>query len=199
MKKAVPIFQSIFGKQWFLLPPVMHRHYSNRPYCDDEVAINGKMDIEFGWLVKLLTPFLRIFGTLVPHQGRDIPVTVRFRSERDSAAFCLERTFNFNNRKSYIFFSKMVQIKDDVVVEWMKFGMGWKHRYYYDGKKVILEHRGYVWKIFGMVIPIPLGLLLGKGYAEEKSLGLNSFRMKMYIIHPLFGKIYEYRGVFEVK
>jgi len=199
MTKQAPIFQPIFGEQWSSLPPVMYRHYSNRPYCDDVVVVVGKMDVEFGWLVSLLTPFLKIFGALVPHQGHDIPVTVRFSSEADSAAFCLKRTFNFKNKKPYVFSSKMLQIKDDVIVEFMKFGIGWKHRFYYDGKKVILEHRGYVWKVFGIIIPIPLGLLLGKACAEEEAINDNSFRMKMNIIHPLFGKMYEYRGVFEVQ
>jgi len=157
------------------------------------------MDVEFGWLVGLLSPFLRIFGALVPHQGHNIPVTVHFRSEPDSAAYCLDRKFNFKNEKPYVFYSKMIQVKGDVIIELMKYGIGWKHRFYFDGEKVILEHRGYVWKIFGIIIPIPLGLLLGKGYAEEKSLSDNRFRMKMNITHPLFGKMYEYRGVFEVK
>jgi len=199
MTKKDPIFQSILGEQWFSLPPVLHRHYANRPYCDDVVVVEGKMDVEFGWPVSLLNPFLRLFGALVPHQGHDIPVTVHFRSEIDSEAYCLDRTFNFINKKPYIFSSKMVQVKDDVIIEFMKFGIGWKHRYYYDGKKVLLEHRGYVWKIFDIIIPIPLGFFLGKGYAEEESLTDNSFRMKMNITHPVFGKMYEYRGEFEVK
>ncbi len=199
MTNKIPIFQSVFGAQWPSLPPVMHRHYSNRPYCDDVVITVGKMDVEFGWLVRLLSPFLRIFGALVPHQGNDIPVTVYFKSEPDSAAFCLERIFNFENIKPYIFLSKMVQTKDDVIIEFMKFGIGWKHRCYYNGKKVILEHRGYVWKILGTIIPIPLTLFLGKTYAEETAINNNSFRMKMNIVHPWFGKIYEYRGVFEIK
>jgi len=53
MIKEVPIFQSVFGEQWSSLPPVMHRRYSNRSYGDDVVMIAGKMDVEFGWLVRL--------------------------------------------------------------------------------------------------------------------------------------------------
>ena len=199
MKESQPIFRSIFGDTWNSLPSVMHKHYANRPYCDDVVRVEGRMDVEFGWLVKLLSPLLRIVGALVPYQGKDIPVTVHFRSEPDSNAYCLDRTFNFPDKKPYIFYSRMVQIKDDVIVEFMKYGIGWKHRFYYNGEKVILEHRGYVWKIFGATIPVPLGLFLGRGYAEEEALNENSFRMEMNITHPLFGKMYEYRGVFEVE
>lgn len=198
MNSIQPIFKSIFGHQWMDLPQVMHKHYANRPYSDDVVTVEGKMDVEFGWLVKLFSPILRLVGALVPYQGKDIPVTVHFRSEPDSTAYCLDRTFNFPDKKPYVFFSKLIQIKDDVIVEVMKYGIGWKHRFYYDGNKVLLEHKGYVWKVGGNIIPVPIGLLLGRGYAEEEALNENTFRMKMNITHPLFGKMYEYRGVFKV-
>jgi hypothetical protein len=177
----------------------MHKHYANRPYCDDVVTATGKLDVKFGWLVKLLSPFLRLFGTLVPHQGQNIPVTVHFRSELDSKAFCLDRNFDFTETKPYIFYSRLVPLKEDIVIEFMKFGIGWKHRFYYDGTKVILEHRGYVWKLFGTIIPVPINLFLGHGYAEEEALSNNTFHMKMNLTHPLFGKMYEYSGTFEVQ
>jgi len=198
MRTTQPIFKSIFAEQWEKLPAVMHKHYANRAYSEDLVTVAGKLDVEFGWWVKTLSPFLRIFGALVPYQGNNIPVTVRFRSELGSAAYCLERIFNFPDQKNYIFYSKMIQVKDDVIVENMKYGIGWKHRFYYNGNKVILEHIGYVLSIFGKSIPIPLNLFLGRGYAEEEAIDENRFRMKMNITHSLFGKIYEYRGEFEM-
>ncbi len=195
---AEPTFKSVFGESWDNLPPVMHKHYANRPFSDDVVVVEGKMDIEFNWLAKLLSPLLRMFGTLVPYHGNDIPVTVSFLSEPDSHAYCLSRVFNFPGKKPFHFNSKMVQIEGDDIVEFMKFGIGWRHRLYYNGEKVVLEHRGYVWKLFGKIIPTPVGLFLGKGYAEEIPLTDNSFRMKMNITHPWWGKVYEYRGEFEV-
>ena len=199
MSSVQPIFQSIFAEQWAHLPPVMYKHYSNRPYCDDVVTVEGTMDVEFGWLVRLLSPLLRLFGALVPYQGNDIPVTVHFRSEPDSIAFCLDRRFTFSDNRSYIFYSRMMPVKNNIIIEFMKYGIGWKHEFSYDGDKVLLKHCGYVWEIFGKMIPVPLGLLVGRGYAEESALSEDSFKMKMCITHPLFGKMYEYRGQFEVR
>jgi len=198
MTTSQPIFQPVFGEQWDNLPPVMHKHYANHPFSNDVVTAVGKMDVEFGWLIKLFSPFLRLLGALVPYQGKDIPVTVKFRSEPESSVYCLDRTFNFPNKKPYIFYSKMVHIKDDVIIEFMKYGIGWKHHFYYRDNKVILEHHSYVWKFFNVIIPVPVGLFLGRGYAEEEAINENKFRMKMNITHPLFGKMYEYRGEFEV-
>jgi len=198
MSSKQPIFQSIFAEQWETLPAVMHKHYANRPYCDDVVKVEGKMDVEFGTLVTWLSPLLRLFGALVPYQGHDIPVTVFFRSEKNSNTYCLDRHFHFANKPAYIFYSRMVPIKKNIIVEYMKYGIGWKHRFYFDGNKVILEHCGYVWRFFGLGLPIPLGLFLGKGYAEEEALSETRFRMKMTIEHFLFGRMYEYRGEFEM-
>ena len=198
MSDLQPIFQSIFNADWQNLPPVMHKHYANRPYSDDVVTVSGKMDVEFGWLVRLMSPLLRVFGALVPYQGNNIPVTVHFRSRHDSNLYCLDRTFNFPNKEPYVFFSKLTPINIDIVVELMKYGIGWKHRFYWNGEKVILEHRGYVWKLSGMTVPVPLGLILGKGYAEEEAIDDNNFRMKMNITHSVFGKMYEYRGFFAI-
>lgn len=194
----VSIFANIFGEQWAQLPPVMHKHYANRSYSRDVVTVKGHLDVEPGWWAKLLSPLLRLAGALVPHTGKQVPVTVYFRSEPNSAAFCLDRHFHFPDREPYRFFSRMAEIKGDDVVEWMRFGVGWRTRCYYDGKLVIMEHRGYVWRVFGQLLPIPLGLMLGTGYAEEEALSDDRFRMRMTITHPLFGKVYEYRGEFTI-
>lgn len=198
MTTGQPIFQSVFAEQWDKLPTVIHKHYANRPFSDDVVTVEGNMDVEFGWLIKLFSPFLRLFGVLVPYQGNDVPVTVKFRSESDSSVYCLDRTFNFPNKNPYVFYSRMVPVKENLIIEFMKYGIGWKHRFYYKDDKVILEHHSYVWKVFNLIIPVPIGLFLGRGYAEEEAMNENQFRMKMNITHPLFGKMYEYRGVFEV-
>lgn len=198
MNKNQPIFASIFNEQWNNLPPVFYKHYANRPYGNDVTIAEGTLDITFNWLVSLMTPFLRIFGALAPYQGSNIPVTVHSRSEPDSSVYCLDRMFHFPDKKPYKFCSRLMPLCDDVVIEFMKYGIGWKHRFYYDGKKVVLEHRGYVLKLFGTVVPIPLGLFLGRGYAEEEATSDTGFRMQMTLTHPLFGKLYDYRGHFEM-
>jgi hypothetical protein len=199
MNHKAPIFRRIFGKEWDSLPPVMHKHYANRAYSNDLVTAEGHLDVFMGWWAKLLSPFMHVTGALVPYGGEHIPVTVHFRSETHSNAFCLDRYFHFPKRKPFRFFSRMSEISGGDVVEWMKFGVGWRTRCTYDGRLVVLEHRGYVLRLMGFIIPIPLELLLGVGYAEEEALSDDSFRMRMTITHRLFGKVYEYKGQFTVK
>ena len=193
-----PIFKSIFGKSWDELPVALQKHYANRPYSNDIVTLDGVMDIKLSKLTRAMKPLFKLFGTLVPYEGENIPIIVHSKSDPDSANYILERHFNFPGQKPYIFRSAFVRIKDNDVVEIMKFGIGWRCYYSYEGGKVLLTHKGYSWRIFGLLIPVPLGLLLGKGYAEEQMIDDDSFRMRMVISHPWFGETFEYKGQFKV-
>ncbi len=202
-----PIFKSVFGKDWDSLPPVMKKHYAVRRNSDDMVKVEGKLDIKISFPVSLMA---RLTGMLLPYSGKNIPVTVVFRSDRSSpekiskkisgksAAFYFNRTFHFPDRGDISFRSHMEQIEGNVMVEFMRFGIGWKLAIEWDGEKVILKHRGYVWRVLGRLIPLPLTFLMGAGYAEETPLSEDSFAMWTHVEHTLFGPTFGYAGDFKV-
>ena len=192
-----PIFKSVFGADWGDLPPVMKKHYANRPFRNEKVTVEGVMKVESSALGRLLTPFFKLAGTLVPYEGDNIPSTVHFISTADSDVFQFDRTFHFPGRP-YRFHSRMKPVGGNELVEFMRFGLGWRMAYTWTGKKVALTHRGYVLNLFGFLLPLPIGLLMGKGYAEETPLNDNEFSMMMEIRHPLWGKVYGYSGRFRV-
>jgi Domain of unknown function (DUF4166) len=156
------------------------------------------MAVELSWLTRLLAPLLRLTGALVPIAGRDIPVTVTFRSEADSAAFCFDREFRFAERDAYRFRSVMVPAGNNEVIEWMPMGLGWRAAFSFVNERVRLDHRGYVLQLFGKVVQVPLEFLLGRGEAWEEALDDSSFRMAMIIRHRLFGHVYGYSGTFRI-
>jgi hypothetical protein len=177
---------------------VMRKHYAVRPGSKDTVKVQGELDVERSWLARLLSPMLSLCGALVPCSGKDVPVTVHFYSSPDTCAFYFDRVFHFPGLMPRHFRSRMEQIRDNEVVEFMRFGIGWRMRYAWDGQKVRLHHAGYVWRIFGILIPMPLELLIGKGDAWEEPLSDDSFRMWMGVVHPWFGQTYSYSGNFRV-
>src|SRR6185312_9556995 len=181
MNKSEQTFKSIFGSAWEKLPPVFQKRYSNRPYSHDITTVEGKMDITLSKAMSCLAPLLRLLHVLVPYKGKNIPVKVDFRSEIDSTAVCLDRKFYFPGKQPYEFNSRMQIIKDNDVIERMSFGVSWKSYYFYDSEKVIMQHKGYVWKIFGLNIPLPLEIFIGKGHAEEEAIDDNSYRVTMAI------------------
>lgn len=196
--KDIPTFKFIFGAAWESLPPVMKKHYANRPYTDDVTVVEGTLDVMCKQPLKLLAPVMRLMGQIPARNEQDVPVTVRFQSDKNTKAFHFNRVFNFQNGKPYAFRSRMLQIKENEVVEMMRFGLGWKMLYLWDGEKVILQHKGYVLRLFGHFIPVPLTMLMGKGYAEESVVDDDSFDMVTHITHPWWGKIYEYKGRFKI-
>lgn len=196
--KNEPIFKSIFGEQWEELPPVMKRHYANRPYTQDITTVNGVLDVMCKPPLLYLSPLMKLLGQIPTRKETNVPVTVHFQSDVNSKSFYFNRIFNFANGKPYKFQSRMLQIKGNEVIEIMRFGLGWKLQYAWNGEKVILSHKGYALQLFGHLIPLPLTLLMGAGYAEERPVDDNTFDMETHITHPWWGKIYEYKGRFEV-
>jgi hypothetical protein len=162
------------------------------------VTVEGTLDIEVAWLTGLIA---RLTGTLLAHSGKDVPVTVTFRSGRgqdDARAFYFDRAFMYPKHGIKHFRSRMVPIGGNELVEVMRFGIGWKLAYRWDGKKVVLEHRGYVLRVGHRMIRLPLEWIIGRGYAEEHPESNDTFSMFTYALHPWFGKTFAYNGHFRI-
>jgi len=145
-----------------------------------------------------LSPLMKLLGQIPAFNEKDVPVTVQFESDLNSKAFHFNRCFKFPGREPYVFHSRMLQIKDNEVIEIMKFGLGWRMMYLWDGEKVILAHKGYSLQFFGHLIPLPLTILIGAGNAMEYPVDENTFDMEVTITHPWWGEVYGYKGRFEV-
>lgn len=196
--KNEPIFKSVFGDDWSKLSPALQKHYANRPYTNDIVTVEGVMDVYCGGPIKLLAPIFWLLGGIPPHNEKNVPVTVHFESDQNTKSFHFNRIFHFKDKKPYNFRSRMLPIKDNELIEIMRFGIGWRMNYIWDNDRIKLLHKGYALHIFGHFIPLPAGLLLGEGYAEEIPVDDQSFDMLVTMKHPWWGKIYDYRGRFKV-
>lgn len=196
--KNNPIFKNIFGASWNDLPVVMKRHYANRPFSSDMGVVEGVMDVESSKLGRLMAPFFKMTGTLVPYEGKGVAATVEFSSSPTSDGFQFKRIFHFPNEKPYIFKSVMMPMGGNEMAEVMRFGLCWRSAFIWTGTKVILEHRGYGAYLFGKYIPLPMGLLMGKGYADETPIDDDSFAMSMKIVHPIWGMVFGYSGTFKM-
>lgn len=173
---------------------MLRRHYAVRAGSADSVTVTGRLDIQIaphvGWLSRLT-------GLLVPYSGRDVPVTVRFSAATGSAGLVFDRRFHYPQRMVR-FRSCMVPAGGNEVIEFMRFGIGWRLAYEWDGTKIILRHRGYVWRLFGCTLPMPFALGIGAGYAEEWAEDDTSFNMLTHAQHPLFGTGFAYAGRFSI-
>lgn len=193
---GLPLFEKVFGQDWEKLSPFMKKRFGNRPYTHDTVIAKGTMTIQRSRWMRVISPLLKMSGALIQQEGRDIPVIVKFKSQPYSAKYEFDRTFQFFN--PIHFKSFMLHIKDNIMVEFMRFNIGWRTKFSVDGDRVVMSHHGYVFRFFNLLIPVPIGLLLGKCNAIEHQLSENTFNMEATLTHFLFGKIYEYKGIFNI-
>jgi len=196
--RDIPIFKPIFGDAWDALPPVMHRHYANRPFCRDTHVADGVMAVRANLLMRLIAPISHALGAIPIANEADIPVTVTFRSEADSPALVFDRLFHLKGRAPYRFRSRMLPLGGNQIVEQMRFGLGWRVAFSAQDDTVSLTHQGYALTVAGKCVGLRLDWLFGRVSAREWVTGPDSFGMAVIIDHWLFGEIYEYRGTFRM-
>ncbi len=193
-----PIFQPVFGERWDDLPPVMKKHYAIRPYSNDLVIVDGTMDVECHWPLRLAQPFYRLMGSVPLTTEYGARCTVHFQSNPRNRNFGFIRHFWFVHRRFYRFRSRMLTLGGDNVIEVMRFGFCWRMFFRWEDGKVKLIHNGYGLYWLGHLIPLPITWLLGRGDAEEIPLDDDRFAMKVIMSHPWFGILYSYSGTFRV-
>jgi predicted DCC family thiol-disulfide oxidoreductase YuxK len=198
MRRREPLFKSIFGEAWDHLPPVFKSHYANRPYTNDRTRVIGVMDVACFGPLKVLAPLMNAMGQIPARNQKDVSVAVEYTSDFYSRSFTFRRMFAFADDEPYTFGSRMVQTQNNEVVEIMRFGLCWRLRFSWDGVRVTLSHRGYAFNLFGLFVPLPLTWLLGRGHAEETAVNDRTFDMATHITHPLWGRVYEYKGRFRI-
>jgi len=198
MPAQKPLIEKIFGEQTKNIPPILRKRYSNRPYSTDTLQLKGEMNITTSKLFQFLSPLFKLAGTLVSYPAEKIPATVELTSDIKSNKITMHRTFYYSNKSPQHFISKVIHIKDNIVIESMRFGFASKLIYTYDKNQITMEYGGYAFCFGTKLIPIPLGLLIGRFYLHEEAVSDDQFKMLFKLTHPLFGKIFQYDGYFKI-
>lgn len=192
------VFQSVLGDDWNNLGEIIQKHYSLRPNSSDYICVSGEMlEIKHSLVAKLLIPFGLIFGAIVPFQGKNIPIDVHYTSSLENSNIYWDRDFKFE-RGSFHFKSHMEPVKQNEVIEFVRFGMGIRLAVTVEDQALIFRDIGYVWRVFDYDLSVPGRWLMGKVYVEERPIDEHSFSMKLTLTHPLVGTLFNYSGRFEI-
>lgn len=193
-----PLIEKIFGEQTKNIPLILQKRYLNRPYSKDILIMKGKMNITTSKFFQFLSPLFKLSGALVPRAAEKIPVTVELISNLKSNKIIMHRSFYYPNQSPYHFTSKVIHVKDNIVIELMRLGFASRLIYKHDHNKITMEYGGYVLCIGKKYISVPLAFLIGKFYAYEEAISDDQFRMLVKLTHPLFGRIFQYDGYFKI-
>jgi len=187
------MFRTILANQWLALSPALQKHYGISE--GEKITMQGKLSVKHGRFIKLLMPFIRFTGALVPVEGEDFVVIVENR--RIGSHFYWHRVFKKDN-KTYEFNSAMQQFDNDIV-EFVGLGIGIRMGLKVSSGGLVYEDKGYVLKIGNKLLPIPLHLLIGRSVIEEFVSNDNShdIDMKFVVNHPWFGFAFSYSGYFD--
>jgi hypothetical protein len=194
-----PVFQEVLGEDWHRLGDIIRRHYFLRGFSDDYVCVKGTMhEVWHSAVAKLLIPFARIFGALVPYRGANVPIEVHYNARPDDGTIHWDRVFHFDGRPPFHFLSHMEHAGGNRVIEFIRFGVGMRLKVSAEDGALVFRDEGYIWRIFGIDVPLPIALLLGRAYVEERPVDDERFSMRMTLTHPLFGQLFRYSGSFTI-
>jgi hypothetical protein len=193
------IMEKALGAEWNGLGAAVKRHYDIAPGNSERRIMVGEMEIRHPRLAWPLLAMGRLFGALVSHRGRDVPVRVENWTERGSPAMHWHRTFSFQGKPPHIFRSRMEYVTGDEIIEYVRWGLGIRMRLSQRNGALIYDSIGYQWDIGPVRLRVPDWLVLGRARITEVPLGENRFAVDFQIRHFLFGEIFAYAGEFELE
>ncbi|MCU7920810.1 MAG: DUF4166 domain-containing protein [Candidatus Thiodiazotropha sp. (ex Epidulcina cf. delphinae)] len=196
----LPVIRKALGDRWDELETIVKRHYDITPGNKTSMTIKGVMgEVYHSKIAKLFLLPGRLFGALVPYQGKNIPTEVRNWTTNDnSMAMFWHRTLHFPDKAPVIFSSRMEHINGNEIVEYVKHGMGIRMLLSEHDASLVFKGIGYVWKIGHITLHIPNWMILGDAVIIEKALSETAFFMDFKITHPLFGRTFSYSGTFAI-
>ena len=154
--------------------------------------------VSYSFVAALLMPFAVFTGALVPYRGRNVPVDAINQSMPGKPAYFWTRTFHFSGRKPYSFQSSMICTGAGELTEYVRFGLGIRLAVTVMNGGLVEHDFGYVWKLGGWSISLPIHLLFGKSHIEEMPISDSEYQMKWTVTHPLFGEMFAYSGRFMI-
>jgi hypothetical protein len=193
-----PIVSRALGADWERLPEILRRNFALSPGTDCEVRLRGLMhEISYSRFGSLFVWPGRVFGALVPYQGRNVGIRIDIRTHASDERFMYwQRVHFFPEHPEFVFASRMEYAGGDELVERVRTGLGMRMKASLADGVLKFESVGYEWNLFGRRLRLPNWLLMGKGVILERQTGPDEFEMRFAITHPWWGRTFTYNGVF---
>lgn len=193
-------FRRLLGEvQWRRLAAPIRERFGWKPAPGTEIRYVGAMaevrSSAIGWL---MAQACRLVGTpIAPYRGRDVPVTVTLRLDRDHAGIVWERLYHFPRGRDVCCRSTKVERAGEGLVECVGAGVGMWLRISERKGALHFESTGYFWQRGGWRLSLPMLLTPGALHVLHSDEGDGRFRFCIQVIHPLFGETFFQDGIFQ--
>jgi hypothetical protein len=199
VKPTPTLYDHIFRDPYEEIHPLHQRRYGIHYGGQEEIAMQGKLDIIFSKNYKLLLPFFKLTGALLDRQGAAITTKVNLKSKRQSSRITMKRVFCFPDGINKQFTSQILHLKSNQFVEITHNLFAWKFYFRHHKNKLSMHHLGFGLMLGNWYIPLPfIPLLIGKPYGEETPIDNHNFSMKVVVSHWLAKKLFSYQGTFRI-
>jgi len=193
------LFKKVLGDRWFNLHPEIQTRFDKNPVVGTPLKYVGELsELTCSFMGKVMAFISKplIKGALIPYSDFNFPVDIEVYSKQNCPYIFKQRIYKLNNRKPIMFTSYMKESSKGDVLEYVGMGFGMKLNVFDKDSNLHFESDGYFLDIGLFRIPIPGILTPGKTYLSHVNEAENQFRIRIDIVHVLFGTMFTQAGVF---
>jgi len=192
------VMQQALGKQWDELAPIIRKMYDLPVKTTTKLDVEGTMSVDYPWAIYPMVMAGKIFGAMIEKRGTGIKGSVYRSSRIDSNALFWHRILIYPDGKQCSFKSRMEFDGEGQLIEYVRFGLGLRLTLTVKEGCLIYQSRGYTWRPFRRWLTIPDWMLYGKALITETPISENQIKLDFTMQHPLYGKTYQYKGIFQL-
>jgi hypothetical protein len=186
------VLHSVLGANWENLAPTLVAHHRA-----GHTTENGLLSIAFPACMRPVLWVLGALGALLSRSGDKLPTTVEKRTEGDRQFW--HRRIVFPDGTTKVFNSQWQVAGPGRINEWINPLLGLQMTAQVVNGELHCEGVCYLVKLGPLTFRLPEWLVLGHLVIRERALDDTRFAMDFWLQHPLFGRVYRYFGVFEVR
>jgi hypothetical protein len=181
--------QTVLGPAWKQLPLALRIHHAAGACID-----TGYLDIDYpAWMQKILN-LLYMFGALINQRGRGLSTEVRKDMHQGRQSW--QRRITLPGGVVKRFNSEWHPLPSGEVEEQISRVLSLRMRPSVHAGCLHYAGTCYVLRLARLNLQVPEWLLLGHTTIVETALSPDSFAMDFRLVHPWFGQLYRYAGVF---
>ena len=186
---AVSFMQRVLGAQWDQLPPALKAHYDGAASVDV-----GALDVEYPRWMQPAVDALHWLGALVNRRGQGVSTTVEKWLDGECQRW--RRTLRYPDGREVLFSSYWMPAGRNELIEYVNRCIGLCMAVRVVDGELHYAGRYFVLRLGRWRLKWPEAAALGHTSIVERALDAERFAMDFRLVHPLFGQIYRYAGVF---
>lgn len=194
-------FEALVGAVgWRRLTPMIRARFGTSAIAKDTYYRGTMATVRCSFAGFLLAQLCRLIGTpLAPHEGEDVPISVRVHEDHAAGGVAWDRRYFFAGKAPVTVTSTKVIEQGKILLECVGGGFGMRLKVYERDHALHFLSQHYFWRCGRIRLRLPSWLTPGVAHVTHSDLGEGRFRFEMTIEHPVLGETFYQDGSFMEK